>query len=67
MPEDFIFSMRCHKDPMHKFLLSRRQESHDDAPVVNVSDELVRALRGLIRLFSIQDMKTALAVEESDI
>jgi hypothetical protein len=39
----------------------------DDAPVVNVSQELVEALRGLIIKFSLKEVKMALAVAESDI
>ena len=29
VPEDFMFSVRCHKDLTHKFLLSPRQENHE--------------------------------------
>ncbi len=29
VPEDFRFSVRCHKDLTHKYLLSPRQESYD--------------------------------------
>jgi len=29
VPEDFRFSVRCHKDLTHKFLLSPRQENHE--------------------------------------
>ncbi|MCE8426429.1 MAG: DUF72 domain-containing protein [Candidatus Methanoperedens sp.] len=29
VPEDFMFSVRCHKDLMHKYLLSPCKESHE--------------------------------------
>ena len=42
-------------------------EEHDDALVIEVSNVLVEELRKLIRLFSLEDVKKALAVAESDI
>ena len=39
----------------------------DDAPELNASDVLVEALKKLIRLFSLEDVKKALVVAESDI
>lgn len=42
-------------------------EEIDDAPVVNVSNVLVEALKKLIRLFSLEDVKKALKAAESDI
>ncbi len=29
VPEDFMFSVRCHKDLTHKYLLSPRRESYE--------------------------------------
>jgi hypothetical protein len=42
-------------------------EKHDDAPELIVSNLLVEALKKLIKLFSIEDVKKALVVAESDI
>lgn len=42
-------------------------EELDDTPVVNVSEVLVEALKELIRLFSLEEVKKALEVAESDI
>jgi hypothetical protein len=42
-------------------------EEYDDAPVINVSNVLVEALKELIRLFSLEEVKKALKDAESDI
>ena len=42
-------------------------EEHDAEPVINVSHVLVEAIKNLIRLFSIEEVKKALEVAESEI
>ena len=42
-------------------------EESEDAPVVNVSNELVGEIKRLIEKFSLEDVKKALAVAEKDI
>lgn len=42
-------------------------EELDDAPVVNVSDELVGEIKRLIEKFSLEEVKKALDIAECDI
>jgi phosphoribosylaminoimidazole carboxylase (NCAIR synthetase) len=65
----------CQKRVVRKKIVSENRDSeeettleeHDDALVIEVSNVLVEELRKLIRLFSLEDVKKALAVAESDI
>jgi hypothetical protein len=42
-------------------------QEHNDAPGINVSNVLVEALKKLIRFFSLEEVKKALVVAESDL
>jgi hypothetical protein len=65
----------CQERVVRKKIVSENRDSgeeiteqeHYDAPEINVSNVLVEALKKLIRLFSLEDVKKALAVIESDI
>ena len=63
----------CQERVIRKKIVSENRDSEEetteehDAPKVNVSDVLVEALKKLIKLFSIEDVKKALVVAESDI
>lgn len=64
----------CYQERSSKAVRKKRDseeettgEEHDDAPVENRFDVLVGAIKKLIRLFSLEDVKKALAVVESDI
>ncbi|HWR26628.1 MAG TPA: DUF72 domain-containing protein [candidate division Zixibacteria bacterium] len=45
VPEDFMFSVRCHRDLTHKYLLSPQQESYD---TLNLSLRICRELKSEI-------------------